>query len=63
MFASAIEAALVRVAGTGNLDTEKAGKFLQEKLFFPGNRMSWSELIEFVTDNPLNSDAWIKQFA
>lgn len=63
MFASAIEEALVKEAGSPNLDSEKAGRFLREKLFYPGNRMPWSELIEFVTGKPLNSDAWVRQFA
>lgn len=63
MFASAIEEALVNEAGSQDLTSEKAGRFLQKKLFSPGNRMSWSELVEHVTDKPLKPDAWIRQFA
>lgn len=63
MFASAIEEALIKVAGSRDLDSEKAGHFLQQKLFKPGNSMSWSDLIRDMTGAPLSSDAWVQQFA
>lgn len=63
MFASSIQEALVMQEGTSALSSESAGRFLNEKLFNPGNRMSWSELITHVTGKPLNGDAWIREFA
>lgn len=62
MFASAIEEALMKTTGSKELATKKAGDFLQQKLFFPGNRMNWSDLIFHVIGKPLSSDAWIRQF-
>ena len=58
LFASAIEERFVQ-----GLATPKAGEFLQKKLFFPGNRMSWGELVKHVTGSSLNSKAWVKEFA
>ncbi len=63
MFASAIEEALIKETGSQELTSKKAGAFLQDKLFFPGNRLNWSELTKHVTGQDLNPDAWIKQFA
>lgn len=63
MFASSIQESLVKVVGSSSLSSSKAGHFLQEKLFYPGNRMSWSELIAHVTGKSLNAEAWIKEFA
>jgi peptidyl-dipeptidase A len=63
MFASSIQETLAKEAGSTDLSSEKAGRFLNEKLFRPGNRMSWSELVAHVTGRPLNCDAWIREFA
>lgn len=63
MFASSIQASLVHHCGSASLTTPKAGQFLQKKLFNPGNRMSWSELVKHVTGAPLTPDAWVKEFA
>lgn len=63
MFASAIQEALVKECGDTALTSKKAGKFLQDKLFHPGNRMSWSDLVEHVTGKPLAPDAWLREFA
>ncbi|MBS0625056.1 MAG: M2 family metallopeptidase [Verrucomicrobia bacterium] len=63
MFASAIQEALAKECGASALATEKAGQFLQKRLFSPGNRMSWSELVKHVTGHPLTPDAWIKEFS
>ncbi len=62
MFASAIQESLVEHCGDELLSSPAAGKFLQDKLFSPGNRMSWSDLIEHVTGKPLTGDAWVKEF-
>lgn len=62
MFASAIQEALVRQCGDELLSSPAAGHFLQEKLFKPGNRMSWYELVCHVTGGPLTGDAWVKEF-
>jgi peptidyl-dipeptidase A len=63
MFASSIQETLVKHTGSPSLDTPKAGQFLNEKLFHPGNRMPWNELVEHVTGKPLSADAWLKEFA
>jgi peptidyl-dipeptidase A len=63
MFASVIEETLIQQTGSLGLTSEKAGEFLQQKLFYPGNSMSWSKLVEHVSGRPLSPDAWIAQFA
>lgn len=63
MFASAIQEALAKEYGDIALTHKKAGKFLQEKLFKPGNRMKWSDLVRHVTGNALSPDAWLREFA
>jgi len=62
MFASEIQEALEKECGTKALGSAAAGKFLQEKLFRPGNRMSWSDLVLHVTGKPLTGEAWLKEF-
>lgn len=56
LFASSIEEKL------GELAKAESGQFLREKLFFPGNSLSWNKLIEHVTGNPLTSNDWLRQF-
>lgn len=63
MFASSIQESLMKECGARDLNHPKAGAFLQRKLFNPGNRMSWSELVQHVTGKPLSADAWLKEFA
>lgn len=63
LFASCMEETLQTITGSNSLETTAAGAFLQEKLFAPGNRMNWAQLIEHVTGKPLSSDAWIREFA
>ena len=62
MFASAIEEVLEETHGSKELSSLKTGQFLKEKLFFPGNKMKWSDLIVHVTARPLTPDAWLRQF-
>ena len=42
---------------------EKTGHFLSTKVFNPANSLSWNTLIEHATGRPLQTDAWLKQFA
>lgn len=63
LFASMIEENLLQLTGSTTLNSKKAGEFLQKKLFYPGNRMPWSELVKHVSGKPLSSDAWLAQFA
>jgi peptidyl-dipeptidase A len=63
MFASSLQESLVKECGAAALTSEKAGQFLQKKLFAPGNRMSWSELVKHVTGQPLAADAWLREFS
>ncbi len=62
MFASAIEESLVRETGVQNLDSNEVGEWLKKKIFYKGNRIDWNELVYSATDQPLNADAWIRQF-
>lgn len=62
-FASSIQEALVRETGSANLNHPKAGRFLTQKIFHPGNRMRWDELVQYATGAPLTPDAWVKEFA
>ncbi len=62
MFASSIEEALMEKTGSKNIASQEAGQFLQQKLFHPGNRLSWSDLVVHVVGRSLNSDAWVRQF-
>lgn len=43
--------------------SEKIGKFLQEKVFKPGNQLNWNSLIEKAIGKKLTAEAWLKQFA
>lgn len=62
VFASAIEEILVAKTGSKGIANEAAGVFLQDKLFAPGNRMSWSDLICHVTGDKLDPAHWINHF-
>ena len=63
MFASAIQEAFLKKYGPVALNSPQVGEFLKSKLFAPGNRFSWSKLVEHVTGKPLNSSAWVQEFA
>jgi peptidyl-dipeptidase A len=63
MLASALEESILESTGSRNLDTKGAGEFLQQKLFYPGNRLRWDHLLEQVLGKPLTADPWINQFA
>ena len=62
MFASSIQECLEKQCKDAWLSTPESGKFLREKLFSPGNRMPWSELVRHVTGEALSGDAWLKEF-
>jgi peptidyl-dipeptidase A len=62
MFASSIQATILKECGDSGISTEKAGRFLFTKLFAPGNSMPWNKLIEHVTGSSLAADAWLKEF-
>lgn len=63
LFASSIQEALLREVGSANFDTPLSGSFLRERLFAPGNRWKWGELVRFVSGHELGPDAWLKEFA
>ena len=63
LFASAIQEALTKECGSHELQGHQVGTFLEKKLFGPGNRLSWGDLVTEVTGAPLNPDAWLKEFA
>lgn len=43
--------------------SEKTGKFLDEKVFKPGNSLNWNELIKHATGKKLDAKSWLKQFS
>lgn len=57
MFASAIQESMPEA-----IYTPEAGRFLQEKLFSPGNSIPWDKLVKHVTGKELNSEAWEREF-
>jgi Zn-dependent M32 family carboxypeptidase len=63
MFASSMEESLLKETGSRTLGNKKAGQFLQQKLFSPGNRLSWQALVQHVTGEQLTPDPWLRQFA
>ncbi len=62
LFASAIQEAAQAAYGPIPFASPEMGRFLQERLFAPGNRMSWSKLIEKVVGEPLTPRAWLQEF-
>lgn len=44
------------------VNNPEAGAFLRERIFRPGNRQSWTTLIEEATGEPLNPHYFIEQF-
>jgi peptidyl-dipeptidase A len=62
LFASEIEVAILKATGSKELETSKAGLFLQEKLFAPGDLLPWAQLTEQVSGHPLSAEAWLSQF-
>lgn len=63
VFASGMKEKIAILYPGKPLFSKEASEFLQERLFFPGDRYAWDKLIEHVLDHPLNSDAWVKEFA
>ena len=63
LFASMIEKTLEKETGSIEINTKAAGAFLQEKLFKPGSRYNWKELVQHVAGEPLSPKAWALEFA
>lgn len=63
LFASSIEETLKEKTGSSELTNEKAGEYLNQKLFSPGNSFHWNQLVENVIETPLTPKHWLKQFA
>ncbi|MBN2478959.1 MAG: M3 family oligoendopeptidase [Parachlamydiales bacterium] len=61
VFASTLHNQLLQVAKDDKIWKKPAGKFLEEKLFLPGNKYRWDYLIEYITQKPLSSDAWVSE--
>ena len=52
-------------ASLKNLDysgKEQIGEYLKSRIFFPGARYKWNELIEKSTDEELNPEYWVDDF-
>lgn len=55
--------AVTRALGEGALVGNPAtGRFLVERIFTPGARWPWNELIRQATGQPLNPDIFIREF-
>ncbi len=63
MFASEIEEMLMKETGSYDFASPLVGNILQQRLFQPANSLSWPSLIKHVTGQPLNGEAWLRQFA
>lgn len=63
LFASSLENLCRTQTGQETLALPTVGKLLNERLFFPGNRMSWKETIEDVLKEDFSATPWIEQFA
>lgn len=61
-FASAIQEAFQRECGPVPFASPATGRFLRDRLFAPGDRMSWDALVQFVTGERLNPEAWVNEF-
>ncbi len=46
-----------------SIGKDQVGHFLQKKLFSPGNRLPWNQLIVQVIGKDLTPDSWVKEFA
>ncbi|MEW6234140.1 MAG: M2 family metallopeptidase [Candidatus Omnitrophota bacterium] len=69
LFASQLSAAIVRnaprLSDGGNVryvGDKAVGDFLREKVFAPGSRYSWNEMIERATGEKLNPKYFVEQF-
>lgn len=63
LFASSIQDVIEQEIGSRNLDNSAAGFFLRERLFAPGCRWSWSELVRNVVGKELSPEPWLREFA
>jgi peptidyl-dipeptidase A len=61
LFASAIRKSIFNECNFGILHSQEVGCFLRQKLFIPGNRWNWMELVRHVTGDSLNTDAWVQE--
>jgi len=69
LFASQVHRSLVRALhgdkdpkGIVYVRDQKVGKFLRERVFAPGARLSWNELTRFATSEPLSPRAFAADF-
>ncbi len=58
MFASSIQKE-ISLLGIASVQT---GKFLKTKIFWPGNRFDWKQLVYNVTGDDLKADAWLSEY-
>ena len=58
LFASSLQKAI-----PGPFASPEMGRFLQQKVFAPGDRLPWFELIQHATGAPITSKDWLGEFA
>ncbi len=61
VFASAIQKKTTEITGSMKVWDPKVGKFLEERLFYPGSKYRWDILIENTLDEPFSTDAWVEE--
>lgn len=63
LMASQLLAAIRKVTNTDTIvDQEEAGRFLRERVFHPGARMPWNDMLEAATGERLNPAYFAKEF-
>ena len=61
VFASTLQKKILEVTKEDRIWRKGAAKFLTERLFMPGNKYRWDDLIEYVTGKQFSSDAWVQE--
>ena len=56
-------ASTMRQSVSAPFASPEMGSFLQKRVFAPGDRMSWFELIKYATAAPLSSKAWLEEYS
>ena len=60
VLASTLQNKLLIINDDNKIWQQQAASFLQDKMFYPGNKYKWNHLIKHVTDEKLSLDAWIE---
>jgi len=62
-FTAMLQDEINRITGfEGMYGHQEVGSFLSDKLFSPGNRMSWDSLVFHVLEEELSPNAWLREY-